>query len=98
MTGSGDRPLKDILSSVLQDLTEEKKGQKAAFAWEDAAGPEMRGHTRPLSFRGGRLVVAVSDSARLYELTLRKKELIEAMNARLEKKAVKDIRFKIGTA
>jgi len=96
MKANKKHPLKDIIKSVIQKLEKEDQGKSILGVWEKVLDKKTQKHTKPVSFRRGRLVANVSDSSRLYELTLRKKEIIKAMNIKLEKKKIKEIRFKIG--
>jgi len=61
-----------------------KKDNEFISTWEKAVGKDISKHTKPRSFKSGRLVVNVSDSSRLYELTLKKHELIKDINRRLK--------------
>ena len=66
------------------------------IVWEKVVGKNVFKYTRPVTLKSGRLVVNVSDSSRLYELTLKRRELIKDINKHLKKKKIKEIRFKIG--
>ena len=93
-----DAPLKDVLKGIISKL---EKGQKGAHdeliaSWEKVVGKDAFKHTKLVSLKGGRLVVNVSDSSRLYELTLKRREIIKAINRKRKKKKIKEIRFKIG--
>lgn len=89
--------LKDIVSGIIKKLTKkEEKKQALKEAWEKAAGKEAAEHTKPNPVRKGRLVINVSDSARLYELTLRRKDILDALNSSIGKGKLKEIRFRVG--
>ncbi|MDD5439999.1 MAG: DUF721 domain-containing protein [Candidatus Omnitrophica bacterium] len=92
-----NEPLKDIVARMLSAFKKGNERGKLVQAWHEAAGPAYSRHTEPVSFNRGRLVIVVSDSPRLYELTLEKKALQDTMNTILGKKMVREIRFKIGT-
>ena len=86
--------IKNILKHVLKGISE--KGAGINEAWDAAAGEDAAGHTKILSLKRGRLVINVSDSSRLFDLTMRKKQLIEQMNEKDGKRRITEIRFKIG--
>lgn len=92
----GEAPLKDILKNVIKELKGSNKGGKIVSLWKDTVGAEVAEHTRPVSFAKGRLVVNVSDSSRLYELTLRRAKIIETLNKTVKRGKIKEVRFKIG--
>ncbi len=93
-----EKPLKNILKGIVGKLEErESKGHRELISiWEKVTGKDALKHTKPKSLKSGRLVVNVSDSSRLYELTLKRQELIKAINKQLKRKTIKEIRFKIG--
>ena len=88
--------LKDIISGIKKKglLTEEE----LAGVWKKAAGRKASPHTRPVSLKTSGLVVNVDGSSWLYELTLKRKEILEKLKKALgERNAPKDIRFRIGS-
>jgi len=91
-------PLGAVLKRVLSSL--KKKGryteEDIALFWEKAAGSKAAGHTKPAAFKGGRLVVNVDGSSWLYELTLKKRDILKKFNDQLKGKKIKEIRFRIG--
>ncbi|MFH1790441.1 MAG: DUF721 domain-containing protein [Candidatus Omnitrophota bacterium] len=88
--------LKDILRNVIGRIEHAGHGPEISSLWAEAVGEDLAAHSRAVSCDKGRLVVNVSDSARLYELTTRRQELIKTMNERLTKSRIREIRFKIG--
>jgi predicted nucleic acid-binding Zn ribbon protein len=64
--------------------------------WEKVAGEKAFVHSRPASLRRKRLVVNIDGSSWLYELTLRKKELLSGLKKRLGKDKIKELQFRIG--
>lgn len=88
-------PLKDAIKSILGKLEKEaRKDSELISIWERVVGKDASKHTKPKSLKSGRLVVNVTDSSRLYELTLKRQELIKAINQQLkgERAAVKRTR------
>ena len=96
MENNEKRPLKNIVKDIFGKLDSENKGVELITIWEKTFEEDIVKHTKLVSFSKGRLVVNVSDSSRLYELTLRRYELIKKLNRSIKKGKVKEIRFKIG--
>ena len=89
--------LGDVLKGVISDLGKKKRfNEELKEAWKAAAGKKAAPHTRAVSLRKARLVVNVDGSGWLYELTLKKKELLEKIEEKLKGKHIKEIRFRIG--
>jgi predicted nucleic acid-binding Zn ribbon protein len=64
--------------------------------WSDLVGPEIAQNARPAVIKKKLLLVNVSSAPWMHQLQYLKSELMEKLNAALGKKAVEDIRFKIG--
>lgn len=94
---TGAEALEGLLRKVMKDL--KKRGltrEDLAEAWESAAGKRATKHTRASSIRKGTLIVKVDSSPWLYELTLKKRLLLEKLAAKLKDKAPKKLRLRIG--
>jgi predicted nucleic acid-binding Zn ribbon protein len=91
-------PLENALKNIIGSLGGKGKftEEDLAAAWKVCAGEKAAGHSRPRSLRGSRLVVSVNDSGWLYELTVRKKELLRELSSELNSKKIKEITFRIG--
>jgi len=91
------QPLKDLVKGIISDL--EKRDEKEELlkeAWEKSVGKNNAKHTKIAFLKGKRLVVNVSDSTRLYKLSLEKKSLINKLNESIKsKKKIKEIQFRI---
>lgn len=85
-------PLKDVLGEIIKKL--DPQGNDIAQCWEKICGDKE--HTKISSFFRKRLIVVVSDSTRLYNLTLKKREILKEMNKNLGEEKIKEIRFKVG--
>jgi hypothetical protein len=64
--------------------------------WKKAVGPQIAAQSRPDSLKRDVLFVKVSSSVWMHQLHFLKEELIEKINALMDKAPVKDIRFSIG--
>ena len=98
MTDETKRPLEDLVKNIIGNfggrdkLTEEE----IRSAWSLVVGKRAAGHSRPRSFAGSRLIVHVDDSSWLYELTTRKKYILNNLSSELKGKRLKEITFRIG--
>jgi predicted nucleic acid-binding Zn ribbon protein len=89
--------LKSVLKGIIKDLGKKRlTEEEIKKAWGSAVGKKAASHTKPVSLKKARLVVNVDRSAWLYELTLKKREILEKLQAKLEAKKIKEIRFRIG--
>ncbi len=98
MADGANKPLEDLVKSVIgsfagkERLTEED----IRSAWSLVVGKRAAKHSRPRSFTDSRLIVHVDDSGWLYELTTRKKHILNNLSSELKSKKLKDITFRIG--
>lgn len=87
----------EVLGSVMTGLEMsediELKG-KVFLAWEEAVG-EAASHSNPFRFRGSTLIVEVTDSAWINELSMRKTDIINRLERAVGEKVVEDIRFEV---
>lgn len=67
----GPEAVGDVVRRVLRDLRVEERSREGplAAAWLEAAGEDLRGATRPVSFRAGVLTVEVDGAALLQEVS-----------------------------
>ena len=63
--------------------------------WPRVVGEGISRAARPVSIRKGCLHVEVADSSWLYELELRKQDLIARINEHMEDSRIEEIRFRI---
>lgn len=94
----GAEHFSQLINKVIEGLSgKERLGEEEiASAWRKAAGSAAAIHSRPVSFKRASLVVNVASSSWLYELTVRKKEIMKILEAELKGKKVKELRFRIG--
>ena len=91
-------PIRGILERLIKRL-----GGKNALteegilaAWSEVVGAQAAGHSRPVLFRRSGLIVNVDGSSWLYELTMKKKDIMVELEGRLKGRRLRDIRFRIG--
>ena len=91
-------------SSILRELrAKEPWGGRLARnfvfrVWPKAMGRGIARAARPVSLKNDCLHVEVGDSSWLYELELRKRELLARINEHLDGSRIGDIRFKLSNA
>lgn len=75
-------PIKNVLETVIFKMSGEKKHaiERIKEAWQAAVDKKTYIHARPASFRAKRLVINVDSSAWMYELNLRKHEILAKLN------------------
>lgn len=87
-----------LVNKVIEELSgKERLGEEEIeAAWRRAAGEAAARHSKPVSFKKASLIVSVASSSWLYELTVRKKEIVKMLEAELKGKKIKELRFRIG--
>jgi len=87
----------DIIKRVMKnlDIPEETALRgRALNSWKLIAG-DAASHSEPLRFQGGVMVVSVSSSGWMNELSMRKNELLRRLERDVGEGVVKDIRFQM---
>ena len=98
MTDEAKKPLEDLVKSIIGNFAGKEKltEEEIRSAWSLVVGEKAAKHSRPRSFTDSRLIVHVDDSSWLYELTTRKKYILNSLSSELKGKKLKDITFRIG--
>ena len=90
-------PVNEVLSSLMAKLQMpgdiEAKG-KVFLVWEEAVG-EAASFSQPFRFRGSTLLVEVTESVWINELSMRKTDIINRLERAVGEKVVEDIKFEI---
>ncbi len=90
-----DRPTRvgDVLRSALGRIPEAQRlADHAVWAhWDAVVGPTIARHARPERLRRGVLFVAVDSPEWMQELQFLKHQLLERLNARLGRAALRDV-------
>jgi predicted nucleic acid-binding Zn ribbon protein len=92
------QPVGVVLEQVLGDLglsavaAAHRVGQK----WEEAVGPEIARHCRPVAMRHGVLEAMVDSSVWCQQLQLQRPEILAALRQVLGDDAPEDLRFRVG--
>ncbi len=88
----------DILKEAMKrrNIPVDTRDGKIVSDWENAVGPVIFQQTRPEKIRNRTLYLRVSSPIWMQQLQFMKQELIEKVNAALQKDAVSDIFFNVG--
>jgi len=70
--------------------------QHLSHAWDNAVGSIIAANTRAHNIKNGTLFVKVSTSTWMQQLQFMKREIMDKVNAALEKQSIKNIHFSIG--
>ncbi|MBC8460551.1 MAG: DUF721 domain-containing protein [Deltaproteobacteria bacterium] len=65
--------------------------------WDGVVGKKIARHARPSWIKKGVLLVKVTDSVWLQELEFMAETIKDSLNSKLQREAIKKIRFKVGT-
>lgn len=89
-------PTAGIIEALKKQLGLDEDLMALAQVWEREAGALAR-HAKISGIRKGQIIVDVSSSAHMQELTARKKDIIKKINQHFgSKKIVKDIKIQLG--
>ena len=94
-TRPGPVRVRDVLAAALPELAGLMLQESIRRDWGRIAGPDISRRSQPGGLRMGVLDVTVDNSAWLHELTLRSRELLEAVQVRHGSR-VASLRFSLG--
>jgi predicted nucleic acid-binding Zn ribbon protein len=89
------RPAEAALDAVVRHLAPATLLAEVQAAWSDAAGARVAAISEPVSERGGAVTVTCASAVWAQELHLLSHELRAALNARLGREAVAELRFRL---
>jgi predicted nucleic acid-binding Zn ribbon protein len=92
---SSSKPIGLALDELIQSLgiQPKLKEYEAVLQWETAVGDQIARVTTAMRITQGTLFVRVTTGVWRYELTLRKKEIVQRLNTVLGSEVVRDIKF-----
>ena len=64
--------------------------------WDGVVGEKIAKHARPSSIKRGILLVKVTDSVWVQELEFMAETIKDSLNSKLQREAIKKIRFRVG--
>ena len=87
-----------VIKSIIKKLDRQSNPtiEEIEKIWRKAAGAKALSHTKPASFRKKRLIINVDGSSWLYELTLKKEELLNKLKMQLGEEKIEELQFRIG--
>ncbi len=97
---SGTRAAPILLAEALQEFTaalglEQKLSEyQVMTSWESIVGEQIARVATPLHIEKGILLVSVASAPWRAELSMRRREIRERINARMGRNVVRDIRFR----
>lgn len=91
-------PVREVIDAALTRLTEQRQQHAVVDfpTWKQIVGARMARHAQPTTLRHGQLTVRASDTALLYELSLRSPELLAGLKQALPDRAIHEIRVSLG--
>ncbi len=84
--------LNDFTSSL--GITKKLREYNVVTSWEELVGEQIAKVAKPQRVENGVLFVSVASAPWRAELTMRRREIVERINAVIGKKVVQDIRFR----
>ena len=92
------RSIENIVKDVIKNLSGKGRVSEEEInkAWRGAAGDAAAAHTKPVSVKRSVLTINVDSSGWLYELTIKKRELLKKLEGNIRGKQVKGLKFRIG--
>ncbi len=90
--------LHTIIGSVFKQLDGAPQREQLRIwdIWEEAVGPRIAERAQPETLRNSVLVVSVSSSVWMQELSFFKQKILDRLQQKLAPGMIKDIRFKLG--
>lgn len=90
---SSSKTIKSVMKDLIKDpvLRDKVHQEQLKMKWTEIVGDQIANISRILKFEKGRLTIKTSSSIWLYELSLRKKEIIDQINEKLESKIVNEL-------
>jgi predicted nucleic acid-binding Zn ribbon protein len=87
-----------ILETVLKNfsLNGQLEGWKAVSLWNTVVGERAAGRTRAVSYRDGKLIVEVTSSVWMKELTYLRQDILRKLNDALGEERIKEVVLKRG--
>jgi len=92
--------LGEVVDRVLGELGLDgvARAHQIGACWEEAVGPQVAAHCRPVGLRGEVLELQVDSPVWSQQLQLRKPELLAALERVLGARAPRELRFQVGYA
>jgi hypothetical protein len=95
---TGCAPIKEVIDTIFATsaLPINFDDMRIWKLWDGVVGKKIAEHARPFSIKKGILLVMVTDSIWLQELEFKTEGIKERLNSKLQRKAIKKIRLRVG--
>ena len=96
---TGFTPIKEVIDDILgtSALPIDFDGLRIWKIWDGVVDKTIAKHARPSRIKKGVLMVKVTDSVWVQELEFKAETIKESLNRKLQREAIKKIRFRVGT-
>jgi hypothetical protein len=96
---TGFIPIKEVIDNIFATsaLPINFDDMRIWKLWDGVVGKKIAEHARPSSIKKGVLLVKVTDSIWLQELEFKTELIKEKLNSKLQRQAIKKIRFRVST-
>ncbi len=96
---TGFTHIKEVIDDILgtSALPIDFDGVRIWKLWDGVVGKRIARHARPSWIKKGVLLVKVTDRVWLQELEFKAETIKESLNRKLQREAIKKIRFRVGT-
>ncbi len=93
------KPIKDVLAQLIirRGYGRELQQEEIEQVWIAIVGPSMASDSRPRQPYRGTVEVVTKNSTVLQELTFQKTLLLKKFQEQLPDKAIRDLRFRVGS-
>ncbi len=90
------KSIKTVLNDLVKDMGigDEIEGNRVFVVWDEVVGDVVAKNAQPQFFRKGMLFIETTSSVWAQELSMMRHCLIDALNERLERSLIREIRFK----
>jgi len=89
------KQVKDILKETFDKFNLANDSQRLLVIWREEMG-RIANHAQMSSLREGKLTIEVDSPVYMQELSAKRKPIMERINERMGRKAIVEIRFKLG--
>jgi len=95
---TGFTHIKEVIDDILgtSALPIDFDGVRIWKLWDGVVGKTIAKHARPSRIKKGVLMVKVTDSVWVQELEFKAQTIKESLNRKLQREAIKKIRFRVG--
>ena len=89
--------IKEVIDNITSTIPINFDDIRIWKLWDSVVGKKIARHARPSSIKKGVLLIKVTDSVWLQELEFMAETIKERLNSKLQREAIKKVRFKVGT-